>query len=484
MNYFVTGATGFIGGRLVRQLRTAGHEVRALVRSPSKASDLAGLGVSLHPGDITDKDSLRAPMAGVDGVFHLAAWYKLGAKASARRDAERINVQGTRHVLELMRELRIPKGVYTSTVAVFSDTHGWVGDESYRHDGPWLSEYDRTKWAAHYQVAAPMIRDGLPLVIVQPGVVYGPGDPSAIGAMLRQYLQRTLPAVPKGTAYCWGHVDDTARGHVRAMERGRPGETYILAGPPHTLEEALELAEQITGVRAPRLRPSGRMLRAAAAVAGLIERVVPLPETYSAETLRVAAGVTYLASSDKAKRELGFTVRPLEEGLRETLEHEMQILGMRETGSGMRKGPRETIGPATARDLPEILALLELSELPTDGLTDHLVTTLVARAEGSIVGCAAVEVYGTTGLLRSVAVDTRRRGAGLGQRLTEAALDLARARGVQRVYLLTSTAGDFFPRFGFRKIDRTEIDPALERSAELRGACPASAIAMRADLNA
>jgi len=332
MNYFVTGATGFIGGRLVRQLRTAGHEVRALVRSPSKASDLAGLGVSLHPGDITDKDSLRAPMAGVDGVFHLAAWYKLGAKASARRDAERINVQGTRHVLELMRELRIPKGVYTSTVAVFSDTHGWVGDESYRHDGPWLSEYDRTKWAAHYQVAAPMIRDGLPLVIVQPGVVYGPGDPSAIGAMLRQYLQRTLPAVPKGTAYCWGHVDDTARGHVLAMERGRPGETYILAGPPHTLEEALELAEQITGVRAPRLRPSGRMLRAAAAVAGLVERVVPLPETYSAETLRVAAGVTYLASSDKAKRELGFTVRPLEEGLRETLEHEMQILGMRENG--------------------------------------------------------------------------------------------------------------------------------------------------------
>lgn len=478
MKYFVTGATGFIGGRLVRQLRGAGHEVRALVRSPSKASDLAGLGVSLHPGDITDIDSLRTPMRGVDGVFHLAAWYKIGANAAERRTAERINVQGTRHVLELMRELRVPKGVYTSTVAVFSDTQGWVGDESYRHDGPWLSEYDRTKWAAHYQVAVPMIRDGLPLVIVQPGVVYGPGDPSAIGAMLRQYVRRTLPAVPKGTAYCWGHVDDTARGHVLAMERGRPGETYIVAGPPHTLEEALELAEEITGIRAPRLRPSARMLRAAAAVAGLIERVVPLPETYSAETLRVAAGVTYLASSDKAKRELGFTVRPLEEGLRETLEHEMRLLGMRETGSGMR------LGLAATDDLPEILALLEASKLPTDGLTDHIGTTIVARAEGKIVGCAAVEVYGPAGLLRSVAVDTRRRGEGLGHQLTEAALDLARARGVQRVYLLTTTAGDFFPRFRFRKIDRKEMDPALERSAELRGACPASAVAMRADLSA
>src|SRR6266511_2061404 len=99
-------------------------------------------------------------------IFHLAAWYKIGARASERGDAERTNVEGTRHVLELMRELHVPKGVYTSTVAVFSDTHGWVGDESYRFDGSWLSEYDRTKWTAHYQVALPMIRDGLPLVIV------------------------------------------------------------------------------------------------------------------------------------------------------------------------------------------------------------------------------------------------------------------------------------------------------------------------------
>jgi nucleoside-diphosphate-sugar epimerase/N-acetylglutamate synthase-like GNAT family acetyltransferase len=483
MKYFVTGATGFIGKRIVRQLRAAGHEVRAMVRLPDAAADLAALGATLHSGDITDKDSMRAPMSGVDGVFHLAAWYKIGARANERRDAEGINIEGTRHVLELIRELQVPKGVYTSTVAVFSDTHGWVGDESYRFDGPWLSEYDRTKWAAHYQVALPMIRDGLPLVIVMPGVVYGPGDPSVIGNLLRQYLKRTLPIRPHGAAFCWGHVDDTAHGHVLAMDKGRPGESYILAGPPHTLDEALEIAERVTGIRPPRLRPPAFLLRALAAAASVVERVVPLPQTYTAETLRIAAGVTYLASSEKAQEELGFRVRPLEDGLKETLQYEMQLLGMRETGNGIRATPTEEIGPAARRDLPEVLALLVESKLPAAGLADHVATTLVARAAGRIVACAAVEIYGTAGLLRSVAVDPGRRGAGLGHRLTEAALELALARGVRSMYLLTTTAADFFPRFGFKPIDRKEMDPALERSAELRGACPASALAMRADLS-
>ncbi|MGH7607647.1 MAG: arsenic resistance N-acetyltransferase ArsN2, partial [Gemmatimonadales bacterium] len=303
----------------------------------------------------------------------------------------------------------------------------------------------------------PMIRDGLPLVIAQPGVVYGPGDPSAIGAMLRQYLGRTLPAVPKGTAYCWGHVDDTARGHVLAMERGRPGESYIIAGPPHTLEEALEIAAEVTGIAPPRPRLAPWALRVAAAVAGGIERIVPLPDTYSAETLRVAAGVTYLGSSEKAQRELGFTARPLADGFHDLF----------------------TVRRATIADLPDIVALLEATELPVAGIAAHIGDAVVAR-EGTLLGCAAVEVYGKAGLLRSVAVAPNRRGTGLGQRLTAAALERARQRGVRDVYLLTTTAGDFFPRFGFAAITRAELDPALAASAELRGACPDSAVAMRA----
>jgi len=313
MRYFVTGATGFIGTRLARQLREAGHEVDAIARDPGKAGDLARIGVRLHKGDITDKESMRTPMAGADGIFHLAAWYKIGEKDKS--PGVRSNIEGTRNVLGLMEELGIPKGVYTSTLAVFGDTKGQVPDESYRHDGPWLSEYDRTKWVAHYEVAEPMMKKGLPLVVVQPGVTYGPGDPSQMGIALREFLERKLRGVPKGSAYCWGHVEDTAAGHVLAMERGTPGQSYIIAGEPKTFIDAIEMAERITGIPAPRMRPSPGFVRFLAALT-------------RSEMLRVSAGATYLGSNVKAKRDLGLRHRPLEEGLRETLLAEMRTLGI------------------------------------------------------------------------------------------------------------------------------------------------------------
>jgi len=141
------------------------------------------------------------------------------------------------------------------------------------------------------------------------------------------------------------------------------------------------------------------------------------------------------------------------------------------------------IHPATTNDLPDILTLLKASALPIAGIDQHIETTLIARDNGKIIGCAAVEVYGAGGLLRSVAVAKDRRGTGLGQQLTRAALELARNRGITKVYLLTTTADAFFPRFGFERIPRESIDPALEASEELRGACPASAVAMRTTLN-
>jgi len=326
MKYFVTGATGFIGGEVVRQLIAAGHTVVAVVRSPEKAQALKNLGVEIHQGDITDKASLRAPMTGADGVFHIAAWYKLGARDTSV--AEKINVQGTRNVLELMQELNIPKGVYTSTVAVFSDTRGKVVDETYQFSGKHISEYDRTKWAAHYEVALPMIKAGLPLVIVLPGAVYGPGDTSLIGETFTQYLKGKLPMLPKQTTFCWSHVEDTARGHLLAMEKGTPGESYIIAGPCHTFEATFEIAATITDIPAPRLRIPPAAIKSMAALMGVIGKVVPLPPTYTAETLRVTAGATYTASNAKARRDLGFDPRPLDEGLRPTLLAEMERLGI------------------------------------------------------------------------------------------------------------------------------------------------------------
>ena len=141
-----------------------------------------------------------------------------------------------------------------------------------------------------------------------------------------------------------------------------------------------------------------------------------------------------------------------------------------------------TITAATAADLPAILDLLKSSQLPPDGIEDLGSSTLVARAAGRIAGCAALELYGSFALLRSVAVNTVLRGQGLGRQLTQAALDLARARGVRTVYLITETAGEFFPRFGFAPIDRARVDPSVKQSVQFTKACPASALVMELDL--
>src|SRR3989441_12851973 len=316
--YFVTGATGFIGGRVTRRLVDAGHDVVAIGRNPESARDLESIGVDVRRGDITDPGSLRGLMAGVDGVFHIPGWYKIGSRDPS--EGERLNVAGTRNVLTAMKELRGPKGGYTSTLAVFSDTHGRLVDETYRHNGRWLTGYDRTETIAHYEIAEPMIRAGLPLVIVQPGVNYGPGDTSEIRPTFVRYLQGKLRAIPKRTAYCWAHVEDTARAHILAMERGRACGSFIIAGPPHTLIEAFDVAERITGIPAPRFHASPGFLRAIAALS-------------RSERLRDLAGVTYLGNNAKARRELGFDPRPLEDGLRETLQHEMRLLGIRPVAS-------------------------------------------------------------------------------------------------------------------------------------------------------
>lgn len=141
-----------------------------------------------------------------------------------------------------------------------------------------------------------------------------------------------------------------------------------------------------------------------------------------------------------------------------------------------------SIDAAQPQDLPEILRLLARHDLPHAGLADHLDSALVAR-DGVVVGCAALELYEGSALLRSVAVSPELQDQGLGGRLTTAALDMARRHDVQRVYLLTTTAEDYFPRFGFRRIARAEVAPAVHASAEFRGACPESAAVLALDLD-
>lgn len=322
MKYFVTGATGFLGGSLVRQLRNAQHEVVAIVRDPAKANELKNIGVTIIKGDVTEKESMRDAMKACDGVFHMAAWYKVGAKDSSQ--ARKINIDGTLNVLELAKELGIPKIVYTSTLAVNSDTHGDSPDESYHFTGDHISEYDRTKAAAH-DIALKFIKEGLPLVMLMPGLIYGPNGTSMSDDALRLYLKKKLPMIPLKAAYCWAHVDDVAEVHRLAMDKAKPGTSYIVCGPKHTLVEAFQIAKNITGIRVPIPVPPV-MLKATAFFSSLIEGFIPLPEMYRSEALRVQSGVTYLGNNSKAIHELGYRPRSLEEGLRQTLLYEQNLL--------------------------------------------------------------------------------------------------------------------------------------------------------------
>ena len=317
MKIFLTGATGFIGSRMAKRLAEKGMHVTALVRDPYKASELDALGIHLVKGDIRDKASMLEGMRGADQVFHIAAWYKVGSKEKSL--AEAINIQGTRNVVELVKELSIPRCVYTSTIAVHSNTHGQEVDESYKFTGKHLSIYDETKWRAHYEVVEPMVKAGLPVITVMPGLVYGPGDTSSVGVTLDSYLKRKLPIMPRGTVYNWSHVDDIVEGHLLAMEKGVPGECYHLTGPRCDMVSVLQMAEKITSIPVPRLVVSGQLLKMMIPVMAVLGQIVKLPPTFTAEGLRVVADVTYLADSSKARRELGFSTRPLEEGLKETL---------------------------------------------------------------------------------------------------------------------------------------------------------------------
>lgn len=314
MRAFITGATGFLGSYIACTLLARGWEVSALVRTMDKMRALPK-GVRGVPGNIVQRESLRSAMAGADVVFHAAALYEIGVTDAAQM--RQINVEGTRNVLELAFELGVPKIVYTSTVAVYGPTHGRLVDETYRANGAhFASEYERTKYAAHYQVARPLQDRGAPLVIVCPGQIYGPGDTSQFGAAVRLYTRGLLPVMIGGeTALTWAHAQDVADGHWLAYEKGRVGETYILAGPPHTFREFFEMCERVSGLRAPLVWLPGEW---AAAMARAL-RPLGLAGVLSAEMMQSVADITYLAKADKAKRELGWSPLDLEAGLAEYL---------------------------------------------------------------------------------------------------------------------------------------------------------------------
>lgn len=316
----VTGATGFIGSRLVPALLRRGYAVTCLVRNPAKATDLARQGAELAPGDVTERSSLVEPLRGAAALFHLAGWYALGNLDKAQMRA--INVEGARHALEAAAELGVPKIIHTSTVGVFGNTHGKIVDEIYQAGkNDMASEYERTKWAAHYEVAVPLQQRGAPVIIVQPGGVIGPGDVSPISDIFRYYLRRMPIMFGARSGATFAHVADMAEGHVLALEKGRPGQSYILAGPSMTYRQVFELCQTIAGIPATRLWAPAWMASASARLIGAVE-LVGLKTPFAAEALATLADYTFWASAEKARRELGWAERPVEAAFKEVLDHE------------------------------------------------------------------------------------------------------------------------------------------------------------------
>jgi dihydroflavonol-4-reductase len=264
-------------------------------------------------------------MTGADVVFHCAGWYEIGLSSSAAQRMEQINVDGTENVLGLAVELAVPKIVYTSTAAVLGDTYSVVVDETHQRDSPFGSAYDRTKYQAH-QVAERRIAQDAPIIIVLPTGVYGPGCHSAIGTFLRLLLRRMVPLMPGAdTGFSFVYVDDVAKGHVLAAEKGQAGQSYTLGGDVMTVGDAMQVVARLAGVPAPLLLLDSRLIVPLKPLVTWLERLVPLPSIFSSEMLNTL-GSTWWVTSAKAERELGYTHRPIEEGMAETVTWEVAQL--------------------------------------------------------------------------------------------------------------------------------------------------------------
>jgi nucleoside-diphosphate-sugar epimerase len=319
MRVFLTGGTGFIGGEVARQLRQRGDDVVALVRTPAKAAALQALDVELVAGDLSDEAVIAAAVKGCDGVIHAAAVYEVGILPRDRPAMYDANVEGTRRVLEAALDAGVPRAVYVSTCAVFGDTRDAVVDETYRHPREsFTSYYEETKVLAH-DVALDVAARGLPLVIVQPGGVYGPGDPSTLGDSINRVSKGRLPVLPFGDlGMTMVHRDDVATGILRALDVGRPGESYVLAGETVRMRDLLARAARAAGRRGPVAPLPTGVIRAAAPLGRVLGPVLGLPKNFR-ELISTSHRVTFWARADKARAELGFHSRPLDTGLAEVV---------------------------------------------------------------------------------------------------------------------------------------------------------------------
>ena len=301
----VTGASGFVGWHVARHLLGHGYAVRALVREASVVSELD---VERAVGDLRDRASLERAAAGCEVVFHVAADYRLWAKDP--REMYASNVVGTRNVLDAARGAGVERVVYTSTVGCIGVPEGGVGDETQPLGIDEMSgDYKRSKFLAE-KVALEFVRDGMPVVVVNPTAPMGDHDfkPTPTGQIVNDFLRDAMPAFID-TGLNVVNVRDVAAGHLLACERGVVGERYILGGENMTLERILGELAAITGKPAPRVKLPYFVAYAAGVVTTGISRFTGKPPKAPLEAVRMARKKMFVSSA-KAMGELGYRPGP------------------------------------------------------------------------------------------------------------------------------------------------------------------------------
>ena len=315
MKAFLTGATGFVGGHLAQRLVGRGDDVVALVRSPNKAGNLTHLGIDIVRGDLDSVAAMQRGMDGCDAVFHIAAGYKVGVFEDGCEEMRRANITGTENVLRASVDAGVSRIVYVSTIGYYGNTRGQIVDETFqRTDKDWLTCYDETKYKAH-EVAQRSIAQGAPVVIAQPGGIYGPGDTSDLSVLVDRIKKGWLKMnLMPGVGFNFVHVDDVVEGLLLIHDKGRVGESYNLGGEITTLGELVSKVATLAGRKPPtRELPLGLIKRST----GPWRYLAPLmgfPPNLK-ELIRASDGVTYWASDDKARNELGYSPRTLDVGL-------------------------------------------------------------------------------------------------------------------------------------------------------------------------
>jgi nucleoside-diphosphate-sugar epimerase len=317
---FLTGATGFIGSRLARQLAARGDRLRCLVRAGSDTADLERLGAELVVGELTDSATIERALHGVDLAYHLAAIYDIGVVDTVA--LERTNAGGTRAFLEAVEQAGTPRAVYVSTTAALAPVATGEGDET-SEVGPganFPSVYHRTKAKAHQLARKAQGRD-LPLIVACPAFVYGPGDQGPGGRFTADLLAGRVPGLlSRAGWFSYVHVDDVVEGLLRAGTAGRPGAVYILSGEHASVDDFAARVCALAGTKPPRLRFPIALALLTGSLLDLISRLTGLRFPISRENVQVTGGVRWVHSHATATRELDWHPRSLEEGLPETVE--------------------------------------------------------------------------------------------------------------------------------------------------------------------